>query len=108
MTIPINKILQIDSIATFDRSEIDYLLECCNHNDLMVRYHAYLTLARADRERQILSMCDRSLISKGILLAPEDIVWSVYQSGISHDDDRYSIEDFPNETGNNIYGQRGY
>jgi hypothetical protein len=101
----LDKIKSIDSIANFDRTEIDLLIEYLQDNNLIVRYHAYCKLNSDNLEPQILSERDWELLSRGVLFNPGDTVWSVYQSGLSYNDSDYAICDFSNDSGENIYGE---
>jgi hypothetical protein len=105
MTELMDTIARIDSISDFDRAEIDYLLECCDDRHLIVRYRAYGKLNSIDRQRIVLSRRDEELQHRGIPLQQGDVVWSVYQSGLCYDDSMYSIYDYQNETGENVYGE---
>jgi hypothetical protein len=105
MTESLYKIKYIESIANFDRASIERLIEYSHDDNLIVRYHAYCKLNSDNLDLQILSEQDWTLLPKGILLNPGDIVWSVYQSGLSYDDSSYVICDFSNDSGENIYGE---
>jgi hypothetical protein len=101
----LDKIEYIESISNFDRASIDRLIEYSHDESLIVRYHAYCKLNSDNLDPQILSERDWNLFPGGILLNPGDIVWSVYQSGLSYDDSEYTIYDFPDDSGKNIYGE---
>ncbi len=103
MTDPLDKIRCIQSIAKFDRADIDRLIEYSHDDNLIVRYHAYCRLNSDNLDPRILSERDWELLPRGILLNPGDIVWSVYQSGLTYNDSDYTIWDFSNDNGENIY-----
>jgi hypothetical protein len=105
MTESLDKIKQIESISKFELFSIVYLCECLNDNFLEIRYSAYQKLRSANLDLKILSPRQIELINLGVLLNPEDAVWSVYQSGLSYDDSDYTICDFSNDSGENIYGE---
>jgi hypothetical protein len=99
----LDKIKYIESIANFDREAIDRLIEYSHDENLIVRYHAYRKLNSDNVDPQMLSQRDWELLPRGVLLNPGDIVWSVYQSGLTYDDSDYTIWDFSNDSGENIY-----
>jgi hypothetical protein len=105
MTESLGKIKYIESISQLELFSIVYLCECLTDNSLEVRYSAYQKLLLANLDLKISSARQIELINLGVLLNPGDIVWSVYQSGLSYDDNFYTIHDFPNDTGKNIYGE---
>lgn len=106
MTESLDKIKQIESISKFELFSIVYLCECLADNYLEVRYSAYKKLGSANLDIKILSPQQIELINLGVLLNPDDKVWSVYQSGLMYDDSDYTICDFSNESGENIYGEK--
>jgi|GEM_PF-4493261 len=105
MTDSLDKIKSIELISNFDRASIDLLIEYLQDDSLIVRYHAYCKLNSDNLDPQILSERDWELLPRGILLNPGDIVWSVYQSGLSYDDSNYTIWYPSNDSGENIYGE---
>jgi hypothetical protein len=98
MTESLDKIKYIESIIKFDRAVIDRLIEYSHDDNLIVRYRAYCKLNSDNLDIQILSERDWELLPRGVLLNPGDVVWSVYQSGLSYNDSEYTICQFP---GNN-------
>jgi hypothetical protein len=105
MTESLDKIKYIESIAKLELFSIIYVCECLTDNSLEVRYSAYQKLRSANLDLKILSDRQIELINFGILLNPDDIVWSVYQSGLNYNDSDYGICDFSNDSGENIYGK---
>jgi hypothetical protein len=105
MTEYLDKIKYIESIANFDRVSIDRLIEYSHDDNLIVRYHAYCKLNSANLDPQILSERDWELLPRDVLLNPGDIVWSVYQSGLTYDDSSYTIYNFSSDGDENIYGE---
>ncbi len=101
----LDKIKRIESISNLDRAAIDLLIEYSHDDNLVVRYHAYYKLNSDNLDPQILLERDWELFPGGVLLHPGDIVWSVYQSGLSYNDSDYAICDFSNDSGENIYGE---
>jgi hypothetical protein len=106
MTESLDKIKYIESIVNFDRVSIDRLIEYSHDDNLIVRYHAYCKLNSANLDPQILSERDWELLPRGVLLNPGDIVWSVYQSGMTYDDERFAICDYTDYSGERIYGRQ--
>jgi hypothetical protein len=105
MTESLDKIKYIESIANFNRVSIDRLIQYSHDDNLIVRYHAYRKLNSDNIDPQMLSERDWELLPRGILLNSGDIVWSVYQSGLSYDDSSYSIWNFSSDSDENIYGE---
>jgi hypothetical protein len=106
MTESLDKIKYIESIVNFDRASIDRLIEYSHDDNLIVRYQAYYKLNSANLDPQILSERDWELLPRGVLLNPGDIVWSVYQSGMTYDDEKFAICDYTNYSGEKIYGRQ--
>jgi hypothetical protein len=100
-----DKIKEIDSITKLELFSIIYLCECLTDNFLEVRYSAYQKLQSANLDFKVLSAQQVKLINLGILLKPDDVVWSVYQSGLDYDDNHYGICDFSSDRDENIYGE---
>lgn len=105
MTESLDKIKQIESISQLELFSIVYLCECLTDNSLEVRYSAYQKLRSANLDLEILSDRQIELINLGVLLNPDDVVWSVYQSGLNYDDSDYGICDFSSDSDENIYGE---
>jgi hypothetical protein len=101
----LDKIQDIDSIVNFDLEEIDRLIKYSNDDNLIVRYHAYCKLNSDNLDPQILSKQDWELLPSGVVLNPGDIVWSVYQSGMTYDDEKFSICDYTDYSGKQSYGR---
>jgi hypothetical protein len=106
MTESLDKIKYIESIANFDRAAIDRLIEYSHDDNLIVRYHAYCKLNSANLDPQILLERDWELLPRGVLLNPGDIVWSVYQSGMTYDDEKFAICDYTDHSGEKSYGRQ--
>ena len=100
-----NSISQIESISVFDRQSIDYLISCLHDPSLELRYHAYHKLNSDGLDIQSLSDQEIETIAMGVLLNPDDVVWSVYLSGRTYDDQDFSICDFSDDSGEEIYGR---
>ena len=103
-----NSISQIESISVFDRQSIDYLISCLHDPSLELRYHAYHKLNSDGLDIQSLSDQEIETIAMGVLLNPDDVVWSVYLSGRTYDDEEFSICDFSDDSGEEIYGREIY
>jgi hypothetical protein len=101
----LDKIQDIESISNFDRAAIDRLIEYSHDENLIVRYHAYCKLNSDNLDPQLLSERDWALLPSGILLNPGDIVWSVYQSGMTYTDDEFILDDCTDYSGENSYGR---
>ncbi len=105
MTEFLDKIKYIESICKFELFSIVYLCECLTDNSLEVRYSAYQKLRSANLDLKILLARQVELINLGVLLNPDDKVWSVYQSGLSYNDSDYTICQFPGDSDEDIYGK---
>jgi hypothetical protein len=105
MTKSPDKIQAIESISKFELFSIVYLCQCLTDNALEVRYSAYQKLRSANLDSKILSDRQIELINLGVLLNPNDAVWSVYQSGMTYTDDEYIIYDLTDDSGNQHYGR---
>ncbi len=105
MTESLDKIKYIESIVNFDRASIDRLIEYSHDDNLIIRYHAYCKLNSDNLDPQLLSERDWALFPIGVLLNPGDIVWSVYQSGMTYDDEKFEICDYTDYSGKNSYGR---
>jgi hypothetical protein len=101
----LDKIKTIESISNFDRAAIDLLIEYSHDRNLIVRYHAYCKLNSDALAPQNLSKRDWELLSRGVLLNPGDLVWSVYQSGLVYTDDAFIIFDLTDDSGKESYGR---
>ncbi len=101
----LDKIKSIESISHFDRAAIDLLIEYSHDDNLIVRYHAYCQLNSTNLDPKILSEQDWELLPSGILLNPNDVIWSVYQSGMTYDDERFHICEYTDCSGKESYGR---
>ena len=100
-----NSISQIESISVIDRQSINYLISCLHDLSLEVRYHAHHKLNSNNLNIQVLSNKEIETIAMGVLLNPDDVVWSIYRSGLTYDDNDYSICAYPDDGGQEIYGR---
>ena len=71
----------------YGESGVNLLIESLKDSELIVRAKAYELL------QNIQSETAQKAIAPGLMLNPEDKVYSVYQSGISFNDDGYSFND---------------
>ena len=100
-----DSINRIKSISIFDRQSIDYLISCLHDASLEVRYHAHHKLNSNNLNIKVLSNKEIETIAMGILIDPGDVVWSVYRSGLTYDDNDYYICAYPDDSGREIYGR---
>jgi hypothetical protein len=95
-----SKLDRIKLISLADEGSIKFLLNCLDDLGLLVRAAAYERIKSLNIEDNGVAKA----IDQGILLRPEDIVYSVYKSGLLYTDDHYIICDYTDYSGKEIYG----
>jgi hypothetical protein len=96
------KLDRIKLISVADEGSINFLLNCLDDLELLVRAAAYECLKSLIIENNAV----KEAIDRGVLLRPDDIVYSVYKSGLSYTDDSYIIHDYTDSSDKNIYGEK--
>jgi hypothetical protein len=97
-----SKLDRIKLISVTDEGSINFLLNCLDDLELLVRAAAYERI----KSLRIANNAVKGAIDRGVLLRPNDIVYSVYKSGLSYTDENFIIHDYTDYSGDAIYGQK--